>query len=69
MEKTRVSYEIHHNGEDFFLPFLLEIKIDGNVVSSESFQTMEEIFQKVKEQDSVFTEQEEEEQKEEEEIV
>ena len=50
MEKTRVSYEIHNNGEDFFLPFLFETKIDGKVVSSESFQTMEEIFQKVKEQ-------------------
>ena len=65
MEKTRISYEVHHNEEDYFLPFLLETKIDGKVVSSESFQTLEEIFQKVKEQDE-RTEKETEIEKEEE---
>lgn len=57
MDIQRISYEIRHNSEDYFFPLMLETKVDGKVVSSESFQTMEEIFQKVKEQDAVFTEQ------------
>ena len=46
MEKTRVSYEIHNNGEDFFLPFLFETKIDGKVVSRRAFRLWKKSFKK-----------------------
>lgn len=56
MDIQRVSYEIHHNSEDYFFPLTLETKIDGEPVTTESFQTMKEILQKMQEQDVVFGE-------------
>lgn len=61
MDIQKISYEIHHNSEDFFFPILLRIRYSGEVVSSESFPTMEEAFQRICEQEQSlehFTEKE-----------
>ena len=49
-----IIYEIKHNNEDFFLPLLLDVKIDGKLLTSESFSTIEEIAKKIEELELIF---------------
>ena len=57
-----IIYEIKHNNEDFFLPLLLDVKIDGKLLTSESFSTIEEIAKKIEELELIFQAKEDDEQ-------
>lgn len=43
MGNERISFEVSFNSEDAFLPILLKTKLDGEMVSSESFSGMHEV--------------------------
>ena len=57
-----IIYEIKHNDEDFFLPLLLDVKRDGKLLTSESFSTIDEIAEKIKELELILQAKEDEEQ-------
>ena len=43
MGNERISFEVSFNSEDAFLPILLKTKLDGELVTSESFSNMSEV--------------------------
>lgn len=43
MGNERISFEVSFNNEDAFLPILLKTKLDGEMITSESFADMHEV--------------------------
>ena len=52
MEKSRVTYQIEHNTEDFYFPITVKTLYDGNVVFTDFATTIEEAGKRMSERES-----------------
>lgn len=52
MEKSRVSYKIEHNNEDYFFPITVKTLHDDNVVFTDFAETIDEACKVIKERES-----------------